>query len=527
MQRGIDALADDTEDGVRRRDGLRKALELKDYEFNAHGVELGQRYASSAVVGDGTPEPAYDRDPELHYHPTTWPGARLPHCWLGDGGRRVSTHDLAGKGGFTLLTGVTGAAWVEAARKAGAELGIEVRAFVIGPKADYSDLYDDWARLREVAEDGCVLVRPDAHVAWRSAGLTEDPAAALTDALRDGPGPLTTGHVTDHPFHPTHPFHPSRGAPMKLHPRLAVASALTTTLALALSACGGEVGGGSSDGGEGSADGGGSTLTIGYVSPQTGPLAAFGEADSFVVDQMKTYFTDNPIEVDGKQVSVEIVVKDAQSDSTRAGEVAADLINSDGVDLVLASSTPDIVNPVSEQCEANSVPCITTVAPWQTVALRDGADAPADLAYTHHFFWGLEDVAAVYSDMWGQVDTNGRAGGLFPNDPDGEAWSANFPALTEDSGVTIDNPGLYPNGTQDFTAQISALKGTDILMGVPIPPDFTTFWQQANQQGYAPKLATIGKALLFPSVVEGIGETARQPRHRGLVAPDRAPTPAR
>lgn len=277
----------------------------------------------------------------------------------------------------------------------------------------------------------------------------------------------------------------------------------TAVLALVLSACGGEVGGGSSDG-----DGGGdATLTIGYVSPQTGPLAPFGEADAFVVDQMETYFADNPLEVGGEEVTVEVVVKDAQSDSTRAGEVAAELMNSDGADLVLASSTPDIVNPVSEQCEANSVPCITTVAPWQTVALREGEE-PADLQYTHHFFWGLEDVAAVYSDMWSQVDTNGEAGGLFPNDPDGEAWSANFPALTEDSGVTIENPGLYPNGTQDFSAQISALQGTDILMGVPVPPDFTTFWQQANQQGYEPVLATIGKALLFPSVVEGIGETA-------------------
>lgn len=184
MQRGIDALADGTEEGVGRRESLRKALELKDYEFNALGVELGQRYASRAVVGDGTPEPAYDRDPELHHHPTTWPGARLPHCWLGDGGRRVSTHDLAGKGVFTLLTGVTGAPWVEAARQAAEELGIEVRAFVIGPKADYSDLYDDWARLREVGEDGCVLVRPDAHVAWRAAGLVDDPAGALTGTLR-------------------------------------------------------------------------------------------------------------------------------------------------------------------------------------------------------------------------------------------------------------------------------------------------------------------------------------------------------
>ncbi|GAA4703635.1 ABC transporter substrate-binding protein [Nocardioides conyzicola] len=271
-------------------------------------------------------------------------------------------------------------------------------------------------------------------------------------------------------------------------------------LVLATSACGGDVGG--------SSEGDTSTLTIGYVSPQTGPLAPFGEADSFVVDQMKAYFADNPLTVDGKDVEVKIILKDAQSDSTRAGEVASDLINSDDADLILASSTPDIVNPVSEQCEANSVPCITTVAPWQTVAFREGGDTPADLKYTYHFFWGLEDVAAVYSDMWSQVETNKKAAGLFPNDPDGEAWSANFPTLVKDSGVTIDNPGLYPNGTKDFSAQIAKMKGDDILMGVPIPPDFTTFWKQAIQQGYRPKIATIGKALLFPSVVEGIGDTA-------------------
>ncbi|GAA4703644.1 FAD-dependent monooxygenase [Nocardioides conyzicola] len=184
MQAGIDGLADDSPEGVVKRAALREALELKDYEFNALGVELGQRYDSAAVVKDGTPEPAYTRDPELYYHATTWPGARLPHCWLGDKGRQVSTHDLAGKGGFTLLTGVTGHPWVEAAHKAAVELGIDVRAYVIGPKADYADLYDDWARLREVAEDGCVLVRPDAHVGWRSHSAAEDPAAALVQALR-------------------------------------------------------------------------------------------------------------------------------------------------------------------------------------------------------------------------------------------------------------------------------------------------------------------------------------------------------
>ncbi|MGB0094428.1 MAG: hypothetical protein WBP81_18100, partial [Solirubrobacteraceae bacterium] len=122
------------------------------------GVELGQRYRSAAVVGDGTPEPSYTRDSELYYHPTTWPGARLPHCWLGADGHKVSTHDLVGKGRFAVLTGISGQRWAGAAASVSKLLGIGLAAYVIGPGRDYTDLYEDWSRLREVAEDGCVLV---------------------------------------------------------------------------------------------------------------------------------------------------------------------------------------------------------------------------------------------------------------------------------------------------------------------------------------------------------------------------------
>ena len=251
------------------------------------------------------------------------------------------------------------------------------------------------------------------------------------------------------------------------------------------------------------------TLKIGFVSPQTGPLAGFGEADQYVIDAMTDYFAANPIVAGGTTYSVEIMTKDAQSDSKRAGEVAAELINTDGVDLILAEGTPDIVNPVADQCEANATPCITTVAPWQPYFIgRGGVPGESSFDWTYHFFWGLEDVAGTYASMWNQVDTNRKVAGLFPNDPDGEAWAANFPGLTGGDGYKINDPGLYPNGTQDFSSQISAFKsdGDEILTGVPIPPDFTTFWQQAKQQGFDPKIATIGKALLFPSAIEALGE---------------------
>jgi 2,4-dichlorophenol 6-monooxygenase len=173
-----------TPQAQRQRQLLREAIDFKNYEFNTHGVELNQRYRSAAVVPDGTAEPAFPRDEELYHHATTWPGAKLPHAWLGRGRQRLSTLDLGGQGRFTVLTGIGGEEWIAAATRAGAALGIEIRGYVIGPGADYEDLYGDWARLREVTDTGCVLVRPDNHVCFRREALDPDAAVLLSDALR-------------------------------------------------------------------------------------------------------------------------------------------------------------------------------------------------------------------------------------------------------------------------------------------------------------------------------------------------------
>ncbi|MEJ3659332.1 FAD-dependent monooxygenase [Actinomycetes bacterium KLBMP 9759] len=184
MNAHIAARTQNTPTAAAQRAALADALDLKDYEFNAHGVDLDHRYTSTAVVADGTAEPAAERDPELHYHPHTRPGHRLPHVWLGTPtGQRVSTHDITGKGKFTLLTGIAGTAWADAASKAAAELDVPLTAHVIGPGQTHIDLYNDWARTREVPESGAVLVRPDNHVAWRATALPDDPAGTLIDVM--------------------------------------------------------------------------------------------------------------------------------------------------------------------------------------------------------------------------------------------------------------------------------------------------------------------------------------------------------
>lgn len=173
-----------TPEAKARRAALYAAIQRKNYEFSAHGVELNQRYRSAAVAPDGSEEPAYSRDPELHYHATTWPGARLPHVWLEKDRRRVSTLDLVGQGRFTLLTGVGGEGWRAAAEAVEAALGVPVDVVTIGPSGcDAMDIYADWYRISEIEEDGCVLVRPDQHVAWRRRSAEENAPELLTRVM--------------------------------------------------------------------------------------------------------------------------------------------------------------------------------------------------------------------------------------------------------------------------------------------------------------------------------------------------------
>ena len=167
-----------------QRTALNEAIAFKRYEFDAHGIEMNQRYQSDAIVSDGQELPPFKLDSDLHYQPTTCPGARLPHAWVYDAqGGKHSTLDLAGGGAFTLFTGLGGQAWADAAKSVADKLGIDLRVHIIGPRQAYIDHTGDWARAREIGDAGCILTRPDQHVCWRKQGGVEDAAAELRRAL--------------------------------------------------------------------------------------------------------------------------------------------------------------------------------------------------------------------------------------------------------------------------------------------------------------------------------------------------------
>jgi branched-chain amino acid transport system substrate-binding protein len=251
-------------------------------------------------------------------------------------------------------------------------------------------------------------------------------------------------------------------------------------------------------------------IKIGYVSPQTGPLAAFGEADKFVIGEVQKLLKDR-LTLGGRKHPVQVVVRDSQSNPNRAGEVAADLILKEKVDIMAVGNTPETANPVSDQCELNEVPCVSSLCPWQPWFFGRKGDPAKGFTWTYHFFWGLEDIIAVFLNLWNSVPTNKVVGGLFPNDGDGNAWGdpqRGLPPALSKEGYKLIDPGRFQNLNQDFSAQIAAFKkeNVEIVTGVVIPPDMKTFWTQARQQGFRPKVATVGKALLFPAAIEALGE---------------------
>lgn len=244
------------------------------------------------------------------------------------------------------------------------------------------------------------------------------------------------------------------------------------------------------------------TLKVGFISPRTGPLGGFGETDGYVLDLARKALA-NGLRAGGKTWKVDILDRDTQSDPSRAGQLAKDLINNQAVDLMLAVSTPETINPVADACEAAGVPCLSTVMPWEAWYFGRGAKpgAPSPFKWTYHFGFGVGEFLKTYISQWNLIETNKKVGVMYPNDADGNAIRANLAPALAKAGFTIVDPGAYETGTTDFSSQIALFRqeGVEIFNSFPIPPDFAAFWRQAAQQGLIQqfKICQVAKTGLF------------------------------
>lgn len=251
-------------------------------------------------------------------------------------------------------------------------------------------------------------------------------------------------------------------------------------------------------------------IKIGYLTHRTGPFAPFAEADSFILDNAAKALAGG-LNIGGKKYRVDFIAKDDQSNPDRQSNLAAELINKDGVDLMLGQAT---IGPgIAQQCELNGVPCITTMTPWQAWMFPMKGDPAKGFKNVFHFFWGIDDIANVYLDMWKDLKLPKVVGAAFENTVPGTAFGdakLGLPALFAKSGFKVVDIGKFAPGSNDFSAQIQAFKssGAEIVTGLFAPPEWASFVKQSAQMGYKPKVMTIAKALLFPGGVQALGKSA-------------------
>ncbi len=264
--------------------------------------------------------------------------------------------------------------------------------------------------------------------------------------------------------------------------------------------------------------GGSSTknITIGWIHPLTGDLAGFGAADNWIISKIRqTTPYKNGFKIGGKTYQVTIKSYDSQSSVTRAGDLARSAILS-GVDMLLASSTPETVNAVASQAETLGTPLICSNCPWESWYINLGGNPLKPTLkpkYVVLYFLGAEHLVSCFIPMWdrihAQLHTDKIVAAAFPNDSDGNAFRAVFPPVAKAAGYKMVLSPAYTDGTTNYTSMISQFKsaGADFFTNVPLPPDFATMWKQSIQQGFRPKLATVAKVLLFPPDAYALGSS--------------------
>ena len=246
-------------------------------------------------------------------------------------------------------------------------------------------------------------------------------------------------------------------------------------------------------------------VKCGYVVPLTGAMAQFGAAAKWQVDWMNAnVWKDGLVCGDGKAYKINAMIGDSQSDSNRSAQVAADLINNEGISLIGGSSSAANVIPVRDTAESFECPGIYYDCPGDAW----GSSLTEPLKWNWCAWWVGKDVVGNFLGMWEKVPNNKVVGALWENTADGANFANVLPGLFQELGYTLSDPGMYPVGTEDYSAIINQFKkdGVEIVCGMATSSDFSNFWKQAVQQGFKPPISTVAKALLFPDGVNALGD---------------------
>ncbi|WP_310632805.1 ABC transporter substrate-binding protein [Paraburkholderia sp.] len=250
------------------------------------------------------------------------------------------------------------------------------------------------------------------------------------------------------------------------------------------------------------------TIKIGFIVPLSGIRASFGASTNFSIDFVRKYLKDG-IEIAGKKYDVEIIVKDNQSSPSRSLQVGNELILNDKPDIILVSDAEG-ATAIANLADARGIPQVSCGGPWQGWVAQRHYDPKKGFPFTFHFFWGADELGRTYASLWDNLPTNKKVGTLYADDDGGRAMSDpqhGFPPAFKAAGYEVIDTGLFQLNTDDFSTQIARFKaaGVEIVAGHTFENHLATFWNQAMQAGFRPKICTIAAGLLFPTSVSNLG----------------------
>jgi branched-chain amino acid transport system substrate-binding protein len=250
-------------------------------------------------------------------------------------------------------------------------------------------------------------------------------------------------------------------------------------------------------------------IRIGFIAPLSGIRSGFTAATNHTVAVVEKAMAEG-LTIGGKTYPVEIIVKDNQSTPARSLQVGNELILNDKPDIILVCDAEGAtaIGPIAD---ARGIPTLSTMGPWQAWAFSRRYDPAKGFPYTFHFFFGADELGRIFPSMWDRMPTNKKVGLMFADNDSGRVMSdkkIGFPPAFTEGGYDIAvNTGLFRLDTDDFSTQISAFKkaGVEIIAGNAFESHMATFWNQASQAGFQPKICTIAAGLLFPSSLSNLG----------------------
>jgi branched-chain amino acid transport system substrate-binding protein len=254
------------------------------------------------------------------------------------------------------------------------------------------------------------------------------------------------------------------------------------------------------------------TIRVGWIGARSGWLADFNVPDPWIIGKVKKAYAGG-LKIGGRSYTLDIVVKDNQSDNNISATVSNELVLRDRCDLILADNGAAVLS-VGPLADARGVPALSSMAPWEAFVIGRGKMPGPNFhgfPFSFHIGFGVGDMLTDYIAAWDELPTDKIVGALWQDDPAGRSFGNDHigvPAVATRAGYKIVPGGYFQMTNNDFSNQITKFKNgkTDIVVAYSSPEQMVVIVNQMAQQRLNPKICTFAGAPLFPASVEALGD---------------------